>query len=164
MPQISYGQKTDYWEDPKYLKLVDFALCNPKATVIETVESITLSNGEKLIPSRRDKKIVLVKLEGTAPDFGRISYNPALFGINYIYRESLSFSPVMAIGFRGMKTPEGETLADSWSNDTEESFNIVVESAGDEINIWMAVEIPADLDSFYLRIPAVVKEPVKITP
>jgi hypothetical protein len=143
------------------MKLVDFAQCNPKVTETETVKSIILSDGKKLTPSRRDMKLVLVKLEGIAPDFGRISYNPALFGVNYLYRGSLSFSPVKAIGWRGVKKPGGKPM-DVWDYKTENSFNIIIESAGDEVNIWVALEIPASLKSFYLRIPTMIHELVKI--
>lgn len=160
MPNHSYGQIKDITEDPKYLKLVDFAQCNLKVTEIETVKSITLNDGKTLSPSRRDAKLVLVKLEGIAPDFGRISYNPSLFGVNYIFRGSLSFSFAKAIGWRGV-TLDGE-VTDIWHYKAESAFNIVIESAGDEVSIRVALEMPASLKTFYLRIPTMIQNPIEI--
>ena len=145
-------QAQDLSDNPKYLKLVDLTKCNMKITAIEHSKGVTSEEGEKITPSRIDAKLLLVKLEGVAYDFGRLSYNPGLFGVNYIYKGSLTFVPARAIGLRG-KTPDGKKF-EVWKSNPKVSFNSLVESKGEKINIWVAVEIPKAVNEFYVRIPA----------
>jgi len=146
--------------DPKYLKLLDLAMCNMKITEIENTKGVTSEEGEKITPSRIDAKLLLVKLEGVAYDIGRLSYNPGLFGVNYINKGSLTFVPTRAIGIRG-KTPDGKKF-EVWKSNSKVSFNTLVTSVGENVNIWLVVEIPKSINEFYLRIPANVSEPVKL--
>ena len=153
-------QAQDISEDPKYLKLLDLAKCNMKITKIEHSKGITSEEGEKITPSRLDAKLLLVKLEGTAYDFGRLSFNPGLFGVNYISKGSLTFAPARAIGIRG-KTPDGG-MFEAWKSNSRVSFNTLVESAGETVSIWVVVEIPENINEFYVRIPANVSEPARL--
>ena len=156
---INVIQAQDISDDPKYLKLLDLAKCNMKIAEVEYSKGVTSEEGEKITPSRLDSKILLVKLEGTAYDFGRLSFNPALFGVNYIHKGSLTFAPVRAIGVRG-KTPDGKKF-EAWKSNPKVSFNTLVSTAGEAVNIWIAVEIPEKIKEFYLRIPANISEPVR---
>jgi len=151
---------TNWWDDPKNNRLIDLADCSLKVDTIEKVTSVALVDGSKITASRRDAQLLLLKVKGYAPDYGKISLNPTLFAVNFLYGEKLTLSMARALGQRG-KTPEGK-LAESWSNKPEDSYNLVLEKKGYEIVFWVAVEVPKNIERFWVRIPSQIDDIVII--
>ena len=151
------AQETQEWyDDPKFNRLVDLAECNLKVDQIEKVSSLTLTDGTIIKAGQRDSHLLLIKLKGFAPNYGKVSLNPALFAVNFIHKDKLTLSLARAIGQRG-KTPEGKDV-DLFSNKPEESGNLIMKEPGWEIVIWICAEVPNAIDKFWIRIPTQLKE------
>lgn len=101
---------------------------------------------------------MLVKIKGLAPDYGKVSISPQHFAVNFIYKEKLTLAIARAIGQRG-KTPDGKDV-DLFSDRPDSSGNLVMKEKGWEIVIWIAVEVPKDIDKFWIRLPSQIHEPV----
>lgn len=157
--RLASQSSKNWWDDPKYNKPIDLGKCSLKVETVEKAESITINDGTKLTAGRKDAQLLLIKLKGNAPDFGKVSMNPALFAVNFLYNGSLRLSLAKAVGQRG-KTPEGRSV-DLWSNKPEDSYNLALEKKGFEIIFWVAVEVPKGVDKFWIRIPSQLDEPVK---
>ena len=153
------AQSRDISEDPKYLRLVDLAKCDLQVGEIERIDKAQLPDGSVLTPSRRDAQLVLIQLKGTAAEDGRLSMNPRLFGVNFIWRGFLKLSLAKGLCFRG-KTPEGKPV-EVWHHNEEDSLNLV-RSEGDTVNFWIAVEIPKDAKEVFVRFPAAIDDAAQI--
>lgn len=157
---ILYAQgEKDWFDDPKYDRLLDLAECSLKVEQVEKTDSIMTTDRTKLAAGRNDVQLLLIQLKGVAPDYGKISVSPGLFGINYIFKNKLTFSPAKAVGVRG-KSVDGKDV-ELWGNKSDDSGNYVMEKQGSEINFWIAVEVPRKVEEFYIRIPSQIDNPVK---
>ena len=148
-------------QQKKYYNLVDFAECNIKVEKYSFPEIVKLQDGTYIKPSRMDAKLIELKLSGVAPEIGRISLNPFLFGINCMFRDHLKFLSAKAIGVKG-KNPDTDEVIEIWYWKKEDSFNYFVESVGIKFEFYLLVEIPKEIDEFYLRIPSVHNELIKL--
>jgi hypothetical protein len=154
------AQSQDITEDPQRLRLADLAKCGLQVGEIEHVDKVQLADGNTLTPSRRDTRLVLIQLKGRAAELGRLSLNPQLFGVNFIWRDSLKLSVAKGLCFRG-KTPEGQPV-EQWNYRPEDTLNYVTQSVGDTFNFWIAVEIPKDVQEVFVRFPAALASPAHI--
>ncbi len=156
------AQSQDITRDPQRLRLADLAKCGLEVGEIEQVDKVQFGEGNTLTPSRRDAQLVLIQLKGKAAELGRLSLNPQLFGVNFIWRGSLKLSVAKGLSFRG-KTPEGRPV-ESWNYKPEDTLNYMTESVGDTFSFWIAVEIPKDVQEVFVRFPAAIHEPARISP
>jgi len=143
----------------KYNRLIDLVDCKLKVQTVEKAENVILSDGTRISASRKDAQLLLVRLKGEAPDYGKLSLNPSLFAVNYIHMEKLSLSLAKATGHRGT-TPEGKEV-DLWYGKPEDSYNLVMEKKGSEVDFWIAVEVPKAIEQFFIRIPSQINGAVK---
>lgn len=156
------AQSQDITQDPQRLRLADLARCGLVVGEIERVDKVQLEEGNTLTPSRRDAQLVLIQLKGKTAEFGRLSLNPQLFGVNFIWRGSLKLSVAKGLSFRG-KTPEGRPV-ESWNYKPEDTLNYMTESVGDTFSFWIAVEIPKDVQEIFVCFPAAIMDPALIPP
>jgi len=159
---LAARQPPDVTNDPKYSRPIDLAKCGLKVVEIEKVDQLQLDAKTKLVPSRKKARLVLIHLKGTSPEIGRITSYPPSFGVHYRGEESLACSAAKGLGLRS-KTSDGKPH-ESWIHKTDDTTNIIVQSPGDEISFWVAVEVPENVPELSVQIPTMIPDAVQMPP
>ena len=142
------------------LHVVDLAKCDLKVVEVENVDHVQLDSKTVLTPSKKDARLVLLHLRGVSPEIGVIPCHAPSFGVHYRGEESVAFSAAKSFGIRG-KTEEGKPF-EVWFNRLQDMINLRIETPGEEVDFWLAVEIPKDVKAFVVRIPTQLAEPVQV--
>ncbi|MGD2124083.1 MAG: hypothetical protein PVJ76_20200 [Gemmatimonadota bacterium] len=146
------------------MELLDPVDCDLKVVDMEVASRISLDEGGEIAPTGRTRRLMLFHLKGVCAMGGCLPLHPSGFGVHYAGEEAPAFSPALAVGVRG-ETPTGRRY-EAWYRDPHDETMLSVESAGEEISVWFAVEIPESVTAVRIRIPALLdgSVPVRLQP
>jgi hypothetical protein len=134
-------------------EIIDFGKCQLKVT---DIREITSFKGEQGIvkPSRRDAKLLEIKVEGTSDTKGVTAFYPQMFAALFIYRGALRVTPAIAIGIK-FKDPLSGNNIENWFNAPGVSFTSKSE-VGDSISVYVIVEVAKETTEFKIQGPGII--------
>ncbi len=145
------GQGNDTFDG----NFIDLSVCDiviAEATVVDKIKS-----GRRTIRAHdRHLDLVVVKLQGRAPVAGTMIHHPASFGVICNHAGEAYSAVSRGVGMR-FTAKSGEEK-EFWSLPAK---NAVVSSsqqvaAGDEIILYVAVDLPEDADAFFIQLPSMI--------
>lgn len=136
--------------------VLDLGTCGMVFDKLEVVEKLTDVKGQDLKPERRGCQLVLVRIKGRSASGGSFHFGPEIFSATFAYRGTVLSTPARAHGARGK---------DDKGNPVEHWFREAVKLSVDpkeEVDFWLAFELPKDLGEFHVRYPVHLATPVKL--
>lgn len=139
-------------------EIIDLGKCNLKITESREIESFKSNKGSTVKPSRRDAKLIELRVDGKTYMKGESAWYPQMFAAMFYYRGSLRITPGIAVGIKFTDPLSGEKK-EQWFNEPGVSYTAKHEE-GDNIGTWVVVEIAKETKDFILQGPAVIP-PIK---
>lgn len=136
--------------------LLDFGKFTTKVLETKQINSIIGEDGKTIKASRRDAKLLELKLEIIADVPGEFCLYPKMFSVQCSYRRVPMIIPAIALGTKISDKMTGETK-EYWYTDPEVSIILEV-SGGERFYKYLIIEIPKKVETFQLLGPAVIQE------
>ena len=135
--------------------VLNLGKCDFKISEIREVPGFKGENGI-VKPSRRDAKLLEIKLEGKANSDGASAWYPQMFAAIFYYRGALRITPALAIGMKFKDPLKGENI-EQWFNAPGVSFTSK-NKEGDPLATYLIVEIAKETNDFILQGPSIITE------
>jgi hypothetical protein len=132
---------------------LDLGKCNLKIVEVHEIQSFKGEKGE-VKASRRDAKLLEVKVEGVAYSDGVSAWYPQMFAALFNHRGASRITPALALGIKFTNPQNGENVA-QWFNAPGVSFT-AKHKAGDTVKTYLIIEIAKETNDFILQGPAVI--------
>jgi hypothetical protein len=121
---------------------------------VKAVDSVISERNTVLKPSRRDTKLIEVKLVGEIHKDGQAGLFPSVFSAVFYWRGVPKILPSIAVGRKRMLS---DGLEEYWLHLPEASMILGFEK-GEKIIIYTLFEIPKDAVKLQVQIPALMPQ------
>jgi hypothetical protein len=149
------AQESDY---PRvFLSWADSGL---EVASVESHRSLPLPGQETLEPARRDQKLVVVQITGTAPAAGYLTIYPTTFGVAYLHRGRNALVMSRAWGQKWQDPDTGKPI-EIWHTDPTQRVNLG-KAQGEKIKLFFVCDIPKDVSEVRAIVPKILEPPVKV--
>ena len=142
-------------------EIIDMNACNFRFEVLETGKNIKTEK-EKFKAKEGEHHLIMVKMQGKIPESGIFTYYESMFSIVFSENGRAKIAPSRAVGEK-FKTKSGE-IKEVWAKLSRGHHSLVSSprSAGKDVILYVIFEIPVDVKSFKIQIPAISENEVTI--